>query len=85
MGMGMESRWGWGADGDGYGDRDGDGDRERKGKGMIQPILAFFQYTLDVLTVPVHGSRDRDVVLVRRTIGSGKPRGVGNLGWGGNG
>ncbi len=31
------------------------------------------------------GSRDRDVVLVRRTISSGKPRGVGNLEWGGNG
>jgi hypothetical protein len=37
------------------------------------------------ITVPDHGSRDRDVVLVRRTIGSGKPGGVGNLGWGGNG
>ncbi len=29
--------------------------------------------------------RDRDVVLVRCTIGSEKPRGVGNLEWGGNG
>ncbi len=67
--------WGWRADGDGYGDRDGD--RDRKGKGMIQPILVFFQYTLDVLTDPDHGSRDSDVVLVRRTIGSGKPRGLG--------
>jgi hypothetical protein len=36
-------------------------------------------------TVPDHGSRDGDVVLVRRTIGSGKPRGVGNLEWGGKG
>jgi hypothetical protein len=35
--------------------------------------------------VPDPGSRDRDVVLVRRTIRSGKPRGVGNLEWGGNG
>jgi hypothetical protein len=31
------------------------------------------------------GSRDRDVVLVRRTISSGKPEGVGNLEWGGDG
>jgi hypothetical protein len=31
------------------------------------------------------GSRDRDVVLVRHTISSGKPRGVGNLEWGGDG
>ncbi len=30
-------------------------------------------------------SRDRDVVLVRCTISLGKPRGVGNLGWGENG
>jgi hypothetical protein len=35
--------------------------------------------------VPDHESRDRDVVLVRRTIYLGKPRGVGNLEWGGNG
>ncbi len=32
-----------------------------------------------------HGSRDRDVILVRRTIHLGRPRGVGNLEWGGNG
>jgi hypothetical protein len=31
------------------------------------------------------GSRGRDVVLVRRTISSGKHRGVGNLEWGGDG
>jgi hypothetical protein len=36
-------------------------------------------------TVPDHGSRDRDVILVRRTIHSGKPLGVGKLEWGGNG
>ncbi len=29
--------------------------------------------------------RNRDVVLVRRIFGPGKPRGVGNLGWGGDG
>ncbi len=36
-------------------------------------------------TVPDLVSRDRDVVLVRRIFSSGKPRGVGNLEWGGNG
>jgi hypothetical protein len=34
------------------------------------------------MTVPDHESRDRDVVLARRTIYLGKPRGVGNLEWG---
>jgi hypothetical protein len=29
--------------------------------------------------------RDRDVILVGRTVDLGKPRGVGKLGWGGNG
>jgi hypothetical protein len=38
-----------------------------------------------MVLAPDHGSRDRDVVLVRRTIYLGKPRGVGNLEWGGNG
>jgi hypothetical protein len=38
-----------------------------------------------IIIVPDHGSRDRDVVLVRSTISLGKPRGVGNLEWGGNG
>ncbi len=37
------------------------------------------------LSVPDHGSRDRDVVLVRCTISLGKPRGVWKLEWGGNG
>jgi hypothetical protein len=37
------------------------------------------------LIVPDHGSRDRVVVLVRCTINLGKPRGVRNLGQGGNG
>jgi hypothetical protein len=36
-------------------------------------------------TVPVLGSRIRDVVLVRRMFSSGKPWGVGILEWGGNG
>ncbi len=36
-------------------------------------------------SVPDHGSQDRDVVLVRRTISLGKPRGVGNLEWGEDG
>jgi hypothetical protein len=35
--------------------------------------------------VPDHGSRDRDVVLVRRTINLGKSRGVGKLERGRNG
>jgi hypothetical protein len=35
--------------------------------------------------VPDHESRDRDVILVRRTIHLGKPQGVGKLEWGGNG
>jgi hypothetical protein len=35
------------------------------------------------INVPDHGSRDRDVVLVRHTIGSGKPRGSGI--WNGEG
>ncbi len=35
------------------------------------------------IDVPYHGSRDRDVVLVRHTIGSGKPRGSGV--WNGEG
>jgi hypothetical protein len=37
------------------------------------------------MVVPDHGSRDRDVVLVRRTVNLGKPRGVGKLERGGNG
>jgi hypothetical protein len=35
--------------------------------------------------VPDLGSRDRNVVFVRRAFSSGKPQGVGNLEWGGNG
>ncbi len=35
--------------------------------------------------VPDLGSRIRDVVLVRRMFGSGKPQGVGILEWGVNG
>ncbi len=35
--------------------------------------------------VPDLASRIRDVVLVRRIFSSGKPQGVGNLEWGGNG
>jgi hypothetical protein len=38
-----------------------------------------------LVIVPDLGSRDRNVVFVRRTISSGKPRGVGNLEWGRNG
>jgi hypothetical protein len=34
---------------------------------------------------PGLGSRDHDVVLVGRTISSGKPRGVENSEWGGDG
>ncbi len=36
-------------------------------------------------TVPYLASRIRDVVLVRHIFSSGKPQGVGNLEWGGNG
>jgi hypothetical protein len=36
-------------------------------------------------TVADLGSLDLDVVLVRRTISSGKPRGAGKLEWGGDG
>jgi hypothetical protein len=43
----------------------------------MQPTFSF-----EVQTVPDHGSRDRDVVLVTRTISLGKPQGVGNLEWG---
>jgi hypothetical protein len=43
------------------------------------------QESFRMLRVPDHESRDRDVVLVRRKIHLGKPRGVGNLEWGGNG
>ncbi len=50
--------------------------------------MRLFHYLLKfrwILVVPDHGSRDCDVVLVRRTISLGKPWGVGNLEWGGNG
>jgi hypothetical protein len=40
---------------------------------------------LQVVLVPDLGSRDHNVVFVRRTISLGKPRGVGNLDWGGDG
>jgi hypothetical protein len=39
----------------------------------------------DTSNVPDFVSRDRDVVLVRCIFSSGKPQGVGNLEWGGNG
>ncbi len=37
------------------------------------------------VTVPDPGSRDRDVVLVKRGVWWGNPRGVGNLECGGDG
>jgi hypothetical protein len=37
------------------------------------------------IRVPDLVSQNRDVVLVRRIFSSGKPRGVGNLEWKGNG
>jgi hypothetical protein len=37
------------------------------------------------LFVPDPGSRDRDVVLVKRGACWGNPRGVGKLSWGGTG
>ncbi len=42
------------------------------------------KWPLNHIIVPYHGSWDRDVVLVRRTISLGKPWGVGTLDWGGN-
>jgi hypothetical protein len=53
----------------------------------IKAVLSFsgkVEFSL-IVVVPDLGSRDRDVVLVRRTICTGKPRGVRNLEWGGNG
>jgi hypothetical protein len=48
-----------------------------------------FWSTASDISVPDHESRDRDVVLVRRTINLGKPQGVGKLErgkeWGGMG
>jgi hypothetical protein len=51
------------------------------------PLLypSFFVNTVVILIVPDLASRIRDVVLVRRVFSSGKPRGVGNLEWGGDG
>jgi hypothetical protein len=46
---------------------------------------ALLNTIIHTMSVPDHGSRDRDVVLARRTISLGKPRGVGNLEWGGKG
>ncbi len=46
---------------------------------------SLFDMVCFVITVPDHASRIRDVILVRRIFSPGNPRGVGNLGWGGNG
>jgi hypothetical protein len=40
---------------------------------------------IDMASVLDFVSQICDVILVRRTFGSGKPQGVGILGWGGNG
>ncbi len=48
--------------------------------GVVQYLVAWC-----TVVVQDHGSRDRDVVLERRTIYLEKPRGVGKLEWGGNG
>jgi hypothetical protein len=53
---------------------------------MVVFVFVFvFVLIAMVKIVPDLASRDRDVVLVRRIFSSGKPRGVGNLEWGGNG
>jgi hypothetical protein len=52
---------------------------------MVVFVFVFvFVLIAMVKIVPDLASRDRDVVLVRRIFSSGKPRGVGNLEWGGN-
>jgi hypothetical protein len=53
--------------------------------GMPRNDFKFFRIFVELIVfviVPHHGSRDLDVVLVRRTISVGKTRGVGNLEWG---
>jgi hypothetical protein len=50
----------------------------------VQYNRVMYKYAT-VIHVPDLVSRNRDVVLVRRIFSSGKPRGVGNLEWGGNG
>jgi hypothetical protein len=52
---------------------------------MYAPLPVLLKDSGRQVSVPDHGSRDRDVVLVRRTISLGKPRGVRNLEWGGGG
>jgi hypothetical protein len=47
--------------------------------------LELFEFFVRVVSVPDLVSRIRDVVLVRRIFSPGKPQGVGNLEWGGNG
>ncbi len=54
-------------------------------QGMQQDSLCTSMKKVRRGNVPDLVSRDRDVVLVRRTIHLGKPRGVGKLEWGGNG
>jgi hypothetical protein len=46
---------------------------------VVNPIRASQPRPKGVLNVPDLGSRDRNVVLVRRILSSGKPQGVGNL------
>jgi hypothetical protein len=50
-----------------------------------QLVTNLFLTEQPIIHVPDHGSRDRDVVLVRRTASVGETWGVGNLEWGGNG
>jgi hypothetical protein len=52
---------------------------------ILVRILTCFQNVWRALIVPDLVSRIRDVVLVRRIFSSGKPQGVRNLEWGGNG
>jgi hypothetical protein len=53
--------------------------------GMYRYFSTLIGYQYYISGVPDLVSRIRDVVLVRRIFSPGKPQGVGNLEWGGNG
>jgi hypothetical protein len=61
----------------------GDVNAHSEAKGIVLELLRFI-LELWMLFRTLEG-RDRDVILVRHTVSSGKPRGVGNLERGGNG
>jgi hypothetical protein len=49
------------------------------------PIMIYDIHIQCEILFRTKSSRDRDVVLVGRTVDLGKPRGIGKLEWGGNG